>query len=221
MKKIAACAHNVLVKTSFLSTVLILTACALPDKPVRGQAYDFGLLPAAAVSAGAALANAPSVLRSPLNPVVLTDVEAAAALDGTAMVYRLAYINGQTLSPYATSRWSMPPAQLVHQRLRDLLGANRVVMAGAEFSASGGWLVRSELDEFSQVFESATQSSAVIRLRVTVSQPGPQGEKLLGQRSFRVQRATATADAPGGAQAFAVATDALAQELDQWLRQLR
>lgn len=195
-----------------LAVVLFISSCALPDKPVRAQAFDFGPAPvAASVQPGVAM----------LGTIVLPEIEAAAALDGNAMVYRLAFSNPQVLNPYATARWSMAPAQLLRQRLRDQLGQARVVLSSTEAAPAAAWLVRTELDEFSQVFESASQSQGQIRLRATVTQSSIQGEKLLGQRSFVVQRPATGADAAGGAKALSLAADALAQELDQWLRQLR
>lgn len=203
--------HIMLEKTPFILLIVALSACALPDKPVRAQAYDFG--PSAAVPAQPAAALQATI--------VLPEIEAAAALDGNAMVYRLAYANPQALNPYAGARWSMAPAQLLRQRLRDQLGQNRVVLSGSEAAPPMAWQVRTELDEFAQVFESASQSQGQIRLRVTVTQAGNQGEKLWGQRTFVVQRPAIGADAAGGARALALAADGLAQELDQWLRQLR
>lgn len=194
-----------------LLLIVTLTACALPDKPVRAQAFDFGS--AAAVS--------PAPAGALQSTIVLPEIESSAALDGNAMVYRLAFANPQVLNPYASARWSMAPAQLLRQRLREQLGQNRVVLSGGEAAPAAAWLVRTELDEFAQVFESASQSQGQIRLRATVTQAGNQGEKLLGQRSFVVQRPATGADAAGGARALALAADGLAQELDQWLRQLR
>ena len=203
--------------------MVFMTGCALPDKPVRAQAYDLVLAPTSPATLAATALPGANVApgASAQVALVLPEMEASAALDSNAMLYRIAFANPQALSPYASARWSMAPAQLLRQRLRDQLGQNRVVLTGYEAAPASAWLVRTELDEFAQVFESANQSQGQIRLRATVTQAGVQGEKLLGQRSFVVQRPAATADAPGGARALAQAADALAQELDQWLRQLR
>ncbi len=199
-------------------SVSLLAACgALPDKPLRAATFDFG--PGAASTSPALSLNA----KSAVPPLSLGDVDTTAALDGTAVLYRLGFANPQELRPYAQARWSMPPAQLVRQRLVDYFSARRVVLnAGDGYGQSAiPWQLRVELDEFSQWFESASASSGTVRLRITVIQASPQGEKLLGQRSLRVQRPAPSADAAGGVRALADATDAAVLELDRWLLQLR
>ena len=196
-------------------TVLSLSSCALPDKPVRAVTYDFG---------PGAVASAPSRAGAPaLAPLVLADIESGAALDGTAVLYRLVYFNPQELRPYAQARWSMPPAQLLRQRLREHLGTSRAVLNPGDVLAGNPspWLLRVELEEFSHLFESATTSAGLLRLRATVVQGSLQGEKLLGQRTFVVSRPAQSADVSGGVRALTAASDAAVIEIDQWLQQLR
>ena len=88
-----------------LAVVTVLSACSSPAQ--RIAVYDFG---------PGATAPQPSNRMAPLPPLLLADVEAASALDGTAVLYRLAYADVQQLRPYAQARWSMPPAQLLRQR---------------------------------------------------------------------------------------------------------
>jgi cholesterol transport system auxiliary component len=80
-------------------------------------------------------------------------------------------------------------------------------------------ILRVELEEFSQVFASPTDSQGVLRLRCTLLQNTAGGERLVAQRSFNVQRPAPTADAAGGVRALGAATDAAAQEIAAWLRQ--
>lgn len=193
---------------------LVLTACALPDKPRPSTSYDFG--PGTAIQTPASTAqNLPAL--------VLLDVEFSAALDGTALLYRLAYADAQALHPYAQARWSMPPAQLLRQQARTQLAATRPVLSPGESVAGGAapWQVRLELEEFSQVFETPTASSGLVRLRASVSQPTPQGERLIAQRWITAQRPAPSADAPGGVRALSAATQAAVAELGVWLGQLR
>ena len=197
-------------------TALTLAGCsALPEKPVRATQYDFG--------PGLTTAAAPNPAAM-LPPLALAEVESAGLLEGsTAVLYRLAYADAQQLRPYALARWSMPPAQLVRQRLRDRLSERRPVLNAGESASlirSEGSLplvLRVELEEFTHMFQSATASTGLVRLRATLVNDTPAGEKLLAQRQFIVQRDAPTADAPGGARALAAATDAAAVEIDQWL----
>ncbi len=203
-----------------LSAVLLLGACsALPDKPVRASLYDFG---------PGALAPLPATRQAPLAPIALADITTpGGVLDNQAVLYRLAYDDAQQLRPYSQARWTMPPAQLIRQRLRDTLGQSRAVLNAGEGpalnrSVNQGVLPRVlqlELDEFSHYFASPGSSVGLIRLRATLVETTPSGEKLLAQRSLTVQRPAPSADAPGGVRALTAATDAAIDELATWLQQ--
>lgn len=199
-----------------LTAALLLAGCsALPDKPTRRAQYDFGPGP---------VAPAPMDRRAPLAPLALADVEADGPLEaGTAVLYRLGYADAQQLRPYAQARWSMPPAQLVRQRLREQLGQRRTIVSAGEGAAMlrnegrQPLVLRVELEEFSQLFTAPGSSAGLVRLRATVVDNLPAGEQVLAQRQVIVQRPSATADAAGGVRALAEATDAAAAELSQWL----
>ena len=204
----------------FLVAVTVaLTGCAsLPDKPVRAAVYDFG---------PGTLTAQPANRMAPLPAIALAEIEANPALDSTAVLYRLAYADAQQLRPYAQAHWSMTPAQLVRQRLREHLSQRRAVINPGEgiVVAAGAQSVvpltlRIELEEFSQLFESADKSVGLLRLRATVVQASAQGDKLVAQRSVVIQRPGTSADAPGGVRALTAATDAAIAELDTWLQQL-
>ena len=221
--KEASKCHYIQAKALFVvvTTVCLLGACSvLPDKPVRPALYDFG---------PGALSVAPAVAQAPLPAVALEDINSTGgALDNTALLYRLAYQEAQQLRPYALARWSTPPAQLVRQRLREQLGVRRPVFSardGLALNRSQNAVLplrlRLELEEFSQVFTAPEVSVGVVRLRATLVEVTPAGEKLLGQRSVVMQRPAPTADAQGGVHALTAATDAAIEEIDLWLQQAR
>jgi cholesterol transport system auxiliary component len=191
-------------------SILLLGGCsALPDRPVRPAVYDFG--PGLAAKPVSAPAEA-------LPPLLLADIEAPAAVDGTAVLFRLADADVQQLRPYAQARWSMPPAQLVRQRLREPLSQQRVVLSPAEGPAAV--ILRLELEEFTQVFDAPDRSVGLVRLRATVLETAGGRERLVAQRRFTVQRPAPSADAPGGVRALTAASDAAIEEIAQWLKQL-
>jgi len=195
----------------FLSTVLFVVALGACSSPApRIAVYDFG--PGA---------TAPQVSNrmAPLPPLLLMEVEAASALDGTAVLYRLGYADTNQLRPYAQARWSMAPAQLLRQRLRELLGQRRSVLSPVDAVVPGSLALRLELEEFSQLFDSTQSSAGLVRVRATVSRTGSP-PKPVAQTSFVVQRPAASADAKGGVQALAQASDALVLQVDQWLQQV-
>ena len=53
------------------------------------------------------------------------------------MLYRLLYADAQQLQPYALARWSMPPADLLRQRLADTLGQRRTLLGPDAGTAAG------------------------------------------------------------------------------------
>lgn len=197
----------------------LLAACgAIPDKPTRPTLYDFG----PGVAAAAATPGAPTQ-----PPLMLAEVDATGSFDGTPIMYRLGYADAHQLRPYAFARWSAPPAQLVRQRLREQLGRDRLVLDTEEAAAlarSGGAkprVLRVELEEFTHYFESQAQSMGLVRLRCTLLDNTPSGERLVGQRTITARRPAPSHDASGGVRALAAATDAAAQELAHWLQQQR
>jgi len=190
-----------------LSIVLLAGCSALPEKPVRPAVYDFG--------PGLVVKPAPS---ENLPPLLLADIDAPAAVDGTAVLFRLAYADVQQLRPYAQARWSMPPAQLVRQRLRDQLSQQRVVLNPAEGPAA--FILRLELEEFTQVFEAPDRSVGQVRLRATLLESTGGRERLVAQRRFTVERPEPSPDAAGGVRALTAATDAAVDEIAQWLKPL-
>lgn len=189
-----------------------LVGCSVLQTPARPAVYDFG---------PGATAPVASNRMAPLPPLLLSGVQAASALDSTAVLYRLAYSDAQQLRPYSLARWSMPPAELLRQRLRDQLGQRRAVLNPADGVVQGGPVLslRVEIDEFSQWFEAPDRSTGLLRLRATLAQAGHGPDRLVAQRSFVVQQPSPTPDAPGGIKALSLAADAVIAELDQWVQQ--
>ena len=197
----------------------VLAGCSvLPAPPQRAEVYDFG---------PGQMAVAPTDRRAPLPAIALAEVGSTGGMPegSSALLYRLSYSNAQQLRPYTQARWSLPPAQLVQQALRDRLGQRRAVLLGEDGIAQqlkGGALptvVRVELEEFSQVFTAPAASVGLVRLRVSLAESSTAGERLLAQRMFVVQQPAATSDAAGGAHALAQATAQAADELAQWIEQ--
>ena len=205
---------------SALVLASLLAGCgSLPDRPARATLYDFGPLLTAPAAA--------PVNAAPLPTLSLAEVEASARLEGTQILYRLAYADANELRPYGQSRWSVAPNQLVYQRLRDALAQRRTVLnreESATMARTAGRVPRTlrvSLDEFSHYFESPTQSAGLVRLRATLIQSAAGGDSVLAQRSFMVQRPAPTADAPGGVKALVAASDATIAELVAWVDQVR
>lgn len=193
-----------------LSLAVAAAGCSVLERPQRAQVYDFGATPPGA--------RAPAVAEA-LPPLVLAAVETNHALDGLAVLYRLDYADPQQLHRYAEARWSAPPAELVRQRLREILERQRAVLDPG--SAALPLVLRIDLDAFGQQFASPQQSAGVIELRATLLRAGPGGAAPVAQRRWRITRPAASPDARGGVQALAAATDAAAEQIVQWLASLK
>lgn len=200
------------------AAALWLAGCAgFIDKPQRPALFDMGPLPPLA---------APLAQAGPRTPVVIPDIEASGALDGTPVLYRLGYVDDHQLRAYSLSRWSAPVPQLLRQRLRQQLGRERPVL-NLDESASlpregprGLYVLRLELEEFAHVFDAPGRSRGVLRLRASLFASTPAGERLLEQRSIAAEGSAPTPDASGGVRALTAATDAAAADIGQWLRQV-
>lgn len=185
------------------SAVLALSACAVSQAPASKVVYDFG--PAAQVAPNAAVPA--------LAPLALAEVQTSVSLDTTAVQFRLAYANAQELRPYALARWSMPPGQLVQQRVRAVLTSQGPVLSPGE--GSPAYTLKLELEEFSQQFDAPATSQGVVQLRATLLK----GNALSAQRSFTATAPAPTADAPGGVRALTAATQDAASQIATWLAQ--
>jgi cholesterol transport system auxiliary component len=213
IKNIAFGAHSTRAGVLFCLAVLGLTACAGLQPPSRPVVYDFG---------PGLVAGADGERLAQLPPLVLAEVESTVALDSTALWYRLAYSDAQQLRAYSLARWSMTPAQLVRQRLREQIGQRRTVLQAALGigPSASAMTLHIELDEFSQLFDSPQRSAGLVRMRATLGKISGGIERLVAQRNFAVQRPSSSADAGGGVHALSLATDAAIQEIDTWLQQV-
>jgi len=201
-----------------VTAVAVLAACsALPQKPQPVARYDFG--PAQALAA-------PATPAATTEPLVLADVRAAGVPDASASIYyRLAYADARELRPYTQASWVLPAMQLIQQRMRDVLSGQRAVVLDDDGATpllrntAYPAMLRLEVVDFSQVFDSAQSSHGVLRMRATLSEITPKGERWLAQQVFDARQPATSADAAGAAASLAAATDQVAQQLDTWLRQ--
>ncbi|CAG9270454.1 cholesterol transport system auxiliary component [Paraburkholderia unamae] len=182
---------------------VLLTACAGNAGSINDVRYDLGLQSAQAAPAAAAAPGAKPLLK-------VLAVVAPPPLDNDGIVYRMAF-DSQRTARYAESRWAMSPARLLTERLRTSLGAQATVLSGGD--AVQAPMLKVELYEFEQVFESPTQSSGVLSARATLMQGG----KVLAQRSFATRAPASTPDAAGGVRALQAASDDFVNQVGAWL----
>lgn len=177
---------------------VLAAGCAGNPAALSDIRYDFGP-PNPAASAGTQPA------------VKVLDVSAPDTLESDKLIYRLSYADAQQTASYANSHWTMAPSQLLTQRLRSALSSRGTVLTGADGVRAP--VLKVDLSEFEQVFDSQSESHAAITARATLTQNG----KVFGQRTFIARAPSSSADAAGGAQALAAASDDLVSQIGAWL----
>lgn len=222
----AQSAYSTWARGLLIACLLGLTGCSLPRPAATPVVYDFG---------PGTLQSQPTSGAAALAPLEIAPLQASPALNGTAVLYRLSYAQAQQLNPYTLARWSMPPAQLISQRLREQLSQRRAIVSPGDIVRGGRTRaaaatpappsdtmlnLRLELEEFSQLFETPEKSNGLLRLRATLMQRNTGGDTLLAQRSFVVQRPAPTPDASGGVRALTAATDQVVKDIETWLEQV-
>ncbi|MGA3252351.1 MAG: ABC-type transport auxiliary lipoprotein family protein [Paraburkholderia sp.] len=175
----------------------VLAGCAAnPAAPdVR---YDLGPAPQAATSGA-------------MPAVKVLEVTAPETLTSDKLIYRLSYADAQQTASYANSHWTMAPSELLTQRLRNALSQRGTVLTGSDGVSAP--VLRVDLSEFEQIFDSQTQSHGAVTARATVTQGG----KVLAQHTFAASAPASSADAAGAAQALATASDDLVAQISAWL----
>ncbi|USX26699.1 ABC-type transport auxiliary lipoprotein family protein [Oxalobacteraceae bacterium OTU3CINTB1] len=187
-----------------LIAAVLLSACA--SKGPTNANYDFGPLPPPPRTAGA----------NGIGAIIVADATGPASLDTERMHYRLLYADARQSRPYAYNQWTSTPLQLVTQRMKARIAQAGVKVLSTTDSAASVNLLRLEVDDFAQNFETATQSSGNISLRASVFR----SHRLVDQKTFTRSAPAPSADAAGGARALADASDALAADVLVWLAAL-
>lgn len=194
--------HRLLSSSAALAALLafgvLAAGCAGTPAAISDIRYDLGP-PNPAASAGT------------LPAVKVLDVTAPENLDSDKLIYRLSYADAQQTASYANSHWTMAPSQLLTQRLRGALSSRGTVLTGADGVHAP--VLKVDLSQFEQVFDSQSESHAAVTARATLTQNG----KVIGQRTFIARAPSSSADAAGGAQALSAASDDLVAQISAWL----
>lgn len=146
------------------------------------------------------------------NHVTTGTTWAVGALDAPAWLwddrirYRLLYDDATLIRYYSLDRWEAPPPALLEQRLSN---------AGAH----PDFILLIRLKQFEQEFDALDKAKAIISLDVEARKGKDQ--HLVGERSFKLQQMTASADAAGAIQSFTILTDQAAAKIRTWLTELR
>ncbi|MTV41434.1 ABC transporter [Duganella radicis] len=183
-----------------------LGACASKGQPTAQ--YDFGPLPATNAASAPASAS--------IGAIIVADVTGPAALDTERMYYRLLYADARQSRPYAYNQWVSTPAQLLTQRIKARIGQAGAQVLSTTDAAASATVLRMEVVDFAQNFDTTTSSNGVLSLRASVFR----NHRLVEQKTFTRSAPAGSADAAGGARALADASDAVASDLIAWLAAL-
>lgn len=187
-----------------LVVMALATGCA-GSQSSPAALYDLGPL--------STQTTRPAEAQPALPPVAVAEVQGPGWMDSTFIFYRLNYANSQQPRPYAQARWTMPPAQLLQQRLKARIAHAGGVAVAASHGASNVPVLRVEADDFMQDFNAPGASTAHVSLRASVYK----GRTLIAHKGFSRQVSAPSADAEGGVQALAAASDAAITDLMVWL----
>lgn len=143
------------------------------------------------------------VVVSRVSPMAL-EVRMPLWFDAPGINYRLNYAEPARLREYARARWAGPPAQLIQQGLLRDLG---LVSAG---QGRAPCLLRIDIDEFSQVFDSPAQSRGVLQGRALWLD---RSRARLAERAIDIALPTVSQDSAGGVAALISAVRELMQQI--------
>ena len=184
------------------ATLFTLAACAIAPPARDIAAYDFG--PTTPAETGKTIA---------VN-VTVADITAPAWMDSPSIHYRLAYADASRPLPYANSRWIMSPAALLTQRLRaSLRQSSKADISTPADGVRSEYLLRMDLEEFSQVFDTPEKSRGVLRLQARLLRGG----EVVASRGFSIEQPAPSANAEGGVRSLSAAGDELGRRLAEWL----
>lgn len=189
-----------------------LTGCAITPQNERPiSVYDFGLQQISDTN------SAPVGQQKKLSTsLLIAEAKSPVWLNNNAIQYRLAYRDPTQSYTYANSRWAAAPATLLTHHIRNSIATttNNKVLSTSD-SVRADFILRLELEEFSQIFDAIDNSHVLIKLRVSLINRS--SRLLKAQHSFNVKLAAPTANAAGAVQALTESSDRLTGDLITWL----
>jgi cholesterol transport system auxiliary component len=190
----------------------MVMGCAGTRTVVPVAVYDFG---SQRLSAGVNSTGTPDRLRLQAS-LLVAEATAPAWLDSTAIQYRLAYDDLAQSHAYARHRWAAPPANLLTQRIRNLIASTSdgSVVSTAD-GARADRILRIELGEFTQVFDTPDQSRVVVRFRASLIDRATRS--VIAQRSFSSEQPAPSPNAKGAVRSLTDSSDKLIAALIGWL----
>jgi cholesterol transport system auxiliary component len=193
---------NPTIMIALLATTLQLAGCATVRQD-SSALFDLGSMPSTQDAA-----SLPA-----LPPISVAEIDVPSWLDRRMMHFRLSYADDLQPRVYSQSRWAAAPGELIEQRLKWQITRAGGIALPASSGATGVPVLRMEVQDFTQVFSTPQKSTGQVSLRASVFDD----RKLVAQKTFVRHVVAPTADATGGAEALAAASDAVIAEIIIWL----
>jgi ABC-type uncharacterized transport system, auxiliary component len=198
--------HAGRVACALAGAALMLAACAI-DGPARiaPAVYDLGDRPS--TDGGERRIRA---------ALMVPTVGAPPWLESTRIVYRLNFDDPKRLRAYRNSRWVATPALLLTEEVRSRLAVSAgQVVSGAD-GGRADYVLRMELQDFQQSFDTPDSSHVVTRVRATLVDRA--NGSIVAQHTFSVDK-NAAPNAAGAASALAESSIELVENLLDWAAQ--
>tara|TARA_B100000686_G_scaffold344512_1_gene427279 strand:- start:3733 stop:4368 length:636 start_codon:yes stop_codon:yes gene_type:complete len=197
---------------NYLFFIILLTGCSItPQKEKAISVYDFGLQQISNANTKHLEQQKKSTLC-----ILIAEAKSPLWLNNNTIQYRFAFQNPNQSYKYSNSRWAASPAMLLTHHIRNSIAINtnnRVINANDGVRAD--FVLRLELEEFSQIFNSIDSSYVLIRLRVSLINRDTL--KLKAQHNFNIKLATPTANAAGAVHALSKSSIKLTKDIANWL----
>ena len=195
----------------FLIICLAGTGCTIaPHTKTPVSIYDFG------IEQDSSTHSIPTQQQELWSSLLISEAKSPIWLNSQAIQYRLAYLDPTRSYTYANSRWAAAPATLLTHQIRNYISAatNDKVISTSDGTRTD-FMLRLELEEFSQIFDTVDTSHVVIKLRASLVHRS--SRLLKAQRNFNIEQAAPTANAAGAVQALTKSSKQLTENLIAWL----
>lgn len=205
-----------MIKTLIIA-VILLAGCAGSGTKIPAAVHDFGLQQPSAVlpasTSGSAATPAPDLLAG---SVLVAEAVSPPWLDNQGIHYRLGYHDTTRSYTYANSRWAAAPAILLGRRIKSrIAAASNTGVVSTQDGIPADYVLRVELEEFSQIFDTPDKSRVIVRLRTSLIERSTRS--LLFQQDFEGGQVAETADAPGAVHALVAVSERLGGEVVGWV----
>jgi len=188
------------------AAVLMMTACTIGGPARMAPAvYDFGDRP-----------PTPGGERRIGATLTVPPVSSPPWLESTGIVYRLNFDDPKRLRAYSNSRWVAAPALLLTEELRRCLAASAGQGVNGADGAPADYVLRVELEDFQQSFDTPDSSRAVARARATLVDGV--SRNIVAQHTFSIEK-NAAPNAAGAVSALAESSIELIENLLDWAAQ--